>query len=54
VDLLVDLPEGFGLFALARLERELSRILETPVEVVPDGTLRENLRDAVREEAVPL
>lgn len=54
VDLLVDLPGNTGLFALARLEKELSQILESPVQVVPAGTLRENLRDAVLEDAAPL
>lgn len=54
MDLLVDLPGNTGLFALARLEKELSQILESPVQVVPAGTLRENLRDAVLEDAAPL
>jgi len=54
IDLLVDLPEGMSLFALARLENDLSDLVGTQIDVVPSGTLRAHLADRVLAEAVPL
>ena len=54
IDLLVDLPDGIGLFALARLENELADLLDAPVDVVPAARLRAHLATQVLEEAVPL
>lgn len=54
IDLLVDWPEGLGLFALSRLESELANLLGATVDVVPRGSLRGHLADRVLDEAVPL
>ena len=54
VDLLVDLDKRIGLFALARLERELSDLLGADVEVVPASSLREHARSSVLAYAVPV
>lgn len=54
VDLLIELPENLSLFALGRLEQELSRIVEAPVDVVPAGNVWEHIRDRALSEAVPL
>ena len=40
IDLLVDLAPGTSLFTLARLERELSKLLDAEVDVVPAGSLQ--------------
>ncbi|TAL45343.1 MAG: hypothetical protein EPN91_02625 [Salinibacterium sp.] len=54
IDLLADLAEGVTLFDLGRLEIELSQIVGAKVDLVPVGTLRENLAERVLTEAVPL
>jgi uncharacterized protein len=54
VDLLVDLDAGVGLVALAALERELSELLATNVDVVPANSLKRGVRDAALAEAIPL
>jgi hypothetical protein len=54
IDLLADIAPGTGLFALARLERELGDLLGTKVDVVPAGGLREHLAARVLKDAVPL
>ncbi|MBT2516662.1 nucleotidyltransferase family protein [Streptomyces sp. ISL-90] len=54
IDLLVDLAPGTGLFALARLENDLSELLHAKVDVVPARTLREHVAERVLGEAVPL
>ena len=54
VDLLVDLDDGVGLVALAALERELTDLLGTRVDVVPADTLKPGIRDEVLAEAIPL
>jgi len=55
IDLLVDFPPGsIGLFELARLEEELSRILDAVVDVVPATSLRSNIRATALAEAAPL
>jgi len=52
VDLLVDLDDGVGLFALGALEVELEGLLGRPVDVVPERSLRPVVRESVR--AIPL
>jgi predicted nucleotidyltransferase/predicted XRE-type DNA-binding protein len=54
IDLLVDLPSDLSLFALARLERDLSGILDAPVDVVAASTLRDLVAESARQDAVPL
>lgn len=54
VDLLADVPQGLSLFALARIEQEISQILQTPVDIVPERGLRSNVASRARDEAIPL
>jgi predicted nucleotidyltransferase len=54
VDVLVDLPSGFGLFALGRLADELERILGRRVDLVPESDLRPRVRAEVERELVAL
>lgn len=54
VDLLADVPQDISLFALARIEQEISHILQTDVEIVPAMGLRFNVASRAREEAIPL
>jgi predicted nucleotidyltransferase len=54
VDLLADVPQDISLFALARIEQEISHILQTPVDIVPERGLRSNVASRAREEAIPL
>lgn len=54
VDLLVDLPPGLGLFALARMRRELEELLGVAVDLVPEDGLKPHLRTRVLAEAVDL
>ncbi|HET6911712.1 MAG TPA: nucleotidyltransferase domain-containing protein, partial [Mycobacteriales bacterium] len=54
VDLLVDLPEGTGLFALQALEGRLRRILRVDVDVSPSGSLKPRVRAEAEAEAIAL
>ena len=54
VDLLVDLAPGTGLFSLGALERELSEVLGTHVDVAPSDSLRPKVRVEAEAEAIPL
>jgi predicted nucleotidyltransferase/DNA-binding XRE family transcriptional regulator len=54
VDFLVDLDDGVGLVALAALERELTDLVGTRVDVVPAAMLKRGIRDEVLAEAIPL
>jgi predicted nucleotidyltransferase/DNA-binding XRE family transcriptional regulator len=54
IDLLVDLAPGTGLFSLGALERELSEVLGTHVDVVPSDSLRRQVRVEADAEAIPL
>lgn len=54
VDLLVDLPEGTGLFALQALEGRLRRILNVDVDLSPPGSLKPRVRAEAEAEAIPL
>ncbi|MFB7800588.1 nucleotidyltransferase domain-containing protein [Isoptericola sp. NPDC056134] len=47
VDLLVDLDDGVGLFALGALEVELEALLGRPVDVVSEMALRPAVRESV-------
>lgn len=54
VDLLVDFIKPVSLFGLSRLESAAASILGVTVDVVPSATLRPNVAENVRAEAVPL
>jgi predicted nucleotidyltransferase/DNA-binding XRE family transcriptional regulator len=54
VDLLVDLPEGTGLFALQALEGRLRRILHVDVDLSPSGSLKPRVRAEAEAEAIAL
>jgi uncharacterized protein len=54
VDLVVDLDERTGLFALEALRRELSEILGVPVDVAPSDSLRSRVREEIEREAITL
>jgi predicted nucleotidyltransferase/DNA-binding XRE family transcriptional regulator len=54
VDLLVDLPEGTGLFGLQALEGELRAILRTPVDLAPADSLKPRVRARAEAEAIAL
>lgn len=54
VDLLVDLHDDVGLFALAAMRREASRILGVEADVVPADSLRPEVARSVGREVVPL
>lgn len=54
VDLLVDLPEGMGLFKLGKLRGELEALLGGPVDLVPLNGLKPDVRDRVLDELVTL
>jgi predicted nucleotidyltransferase len=53
VDFLVDVQPGVGLGFLT-LWNELEDLLGRKIDLVPEESLRENLRERVIEEAVPL
>lgn len=54
IDLLVELRDGTTLFALARLEQQLTALLGASVDVVPARSLRQNVRASALADAVPL
>jgi uncharacterized protein len=54
VDFLVDLRQGVGLVGLGGLERELSQLLKTDVDVVPADSLKPRIRATVETEAIAL
>jgi uncharacterized protein len=54
LDLLVDLPEGMGLFELAALTRDLAEILGGPVDIVPEAGLTERVRADIAADLVKL
>ncbi|MEN5072821.1 nucleotidyltransferase family protein [Isoptericola cucumis] len=47
VDLLVDLDDGVGHFALGALEVELEQMLGRPVDIVPERSLRSAVRESI-------
>jgi uncharacterized protein len=54
VDLLVDLPEGTGLFALGQLRRELEDLLGASVDLVPEDGLKDAVRQDIADDLVEL
>lgn len=54
VDLLVDLAPGVGLFALARMRSEATRILGVEADVVPSDGLKADVRRSSRRDAIAL
>jgi predicted nucleotidyltransferase/DNA-binding XRE family transcriptional regulator len=54
VDLLIDIPPTFGLFAMARFQRELSDLLGVAVDLGSAEDLRPSIRERVLAEAQPL
>jgi predicted nucleotidyltransferase len=54
IDLLVDLPDGTGLFALSTLEGQLRRILHVDVDLAPPSSLKPRVRAEAEAEAIPL
>jgi predicted nucleotidyltransferase len=54
IDLMVDLAPGTGLVPLGALERELSELLRTRVDVVPAASMRPSVRAAAEPESIPL
>jgi predicted nucleotidyltransferase len=54
IDLLVDLEKGRSLLDLAGLLVDLEELLGCKVDVVPEDSLRQRIRDRVLKEAVAL
>lgn len=54
LDLRVCLPDGAGLFAIARFAEELEELLQVRVDVVPEGTLKQRVRARVEPDLVAL
>jgi uncharacterized protein len=52
VDLLVDLPQGTGLFALQALEGRLRRILNVDVDLATAGSLKPRVRAEAESQAI--
>jgi predicted nucleotidyltransferase/DNA-binding XRE family transcriptional regulator len=54
IDLLVTLSPGTGMLALARLQRDLERVLEAPVDVIPDDGVKPRVWQRIQRELVAL
>lgn len=54
VDLLIDVPDGVGLFALGRLEAELQHLLDAEIDLVPVAGLKPRVRRSVEAELQPI
>ena len=54
IDLLVELPVGMGLFALARMQNELEDLLGSQVDLIPESGLKAGVRLAVEADLVRL
>jgi predicted nucleotidyltransferase len=54
VDVLVDFAADASFFDLVRLALYLEEKLERPVDVIPQDTLRAEIRDTVMRERVPI
>ena len=54
VDLLVELPAGMGLFALANVQDELEQLLGAAVDLIPEAGLKTGVRPLVEADLVPL
>lgn len=54
VDLLIDVPEGVGLFALGKLETQLRELLGAEIDLVPVAGLKPRVRREIEVELQPL
>ena len=54
IDLLVDLDPGVGLVSLAALQRELTNLLNSHVDVVPADSMRPHVKAQADAESIPL
>lgn len=54
VDLVMDLPDDMGLFALGRLRRELENLLGARVDVVPEAGIKAEARPEIEADLVAL
>jgi len=54
VDLLFDMRKPMSLMQLSTLERELSQLIGARVDLVPESSIRPDLRQHILEQAVPL
>lgn len=54
IDLLVDIDDGIGLFALLRMKRIAEDLLGRDVDLVPVSGLKPDVAERVLSEAVPL
>lgn len=54
VDLLVDLDDGVGMFALLQMQSAAERILGGSVDIVPARGLKSDAADSIVADAVPL
>ena len=54
VDLLFDMRVPLSLMQLSTLERELSQLIGARVDLVPESSIRPDLRERILQQAVPL
>ena len=54
MDLLFEMEQPLGLLTLGRLETRIAELVEAEVDLVPESTLRYDLRQRVLDEVVPL
>lgn len=54
VDLLVTLPSGMGLFAIAKVKGELEDLLGAPVDLIPESGLKARVRPLIEADLVRL
>lgn len=54
LDLLVELPDRTGLFTIGAIARDVERLVGADVDVVPEGALRPEYREAIVAEAIAL
>lgn len=54
VDLLVDITDDVGMFALGGMRSAAERILDAPVDIVPASSLKADVVDSVLREARPV
>lgn len=54
IDLLVDITDDVGMFALGGMRSAAERILDAPVDIVPSSSLKADVVDSVLREARPV
>lgn len=54
VDLLVDVADDVGMFALGRMRSAAEHLLDAPVDIVPASSLKPDVVDSVLREAKPV